>query len=66
MLVQAYQILKSYINLDYTKNVQYVYLFNVKKGCENGIPPYLLGDKGYPFISQIMTPFKEEGTYIIL
>jgi hypothetical protein len=29
------------------------------------IPPYFLTDKGYPLITWIMTPFKEEGQHTI-
>jgi hypothetical protein len=43
------------------KNVQYNGLFETNKGFQHGFPPYLLGDKGYPLISWIMKPFKEEG-----
>jgi hypothetical protein len=42
-------------------------LFDLNKGCGNGTPPYLIGDKNHPFIiTWIMTPFKEEGTHTIL
>jgi hypothetical protein len=29
---------------------QYHGLFNLEKGCQDGIPPSLLGDKEYPFL----------------
>jgi hypothetical protein len=48
------------------KHVQYCGSFDVKKCFRNGNPPYLLGDKGYSFISWIMTPYTEEGTHIII
>jgi len=48
------------------QQVQYHALFDPCKGCGNGIPPYLLGDKGYPFINWIMTPYKEDGHHIVL
>jgi hypothetical protein len=32
----------------------------------NLFPPYIMGDKGYPLISWIMTPFKEEGHLFVL
>lgn len=32
------------------EQVQYHVLFNASKGCKDGTPPYLLGDKGYLFI----------------
>jgi hypothetical protein len=43
------------------KNVQYNGLFETNKGFQHGFPPYPLRDKGYPLISWIMKPFKEEG-----
>jgi hypothetical protein len=40
-------------------------LFDPTKGCGDGTPPYLLGDKRYPLISWIMTPYKKGGQHII-
>lgn len=48
------------------KLVQYFVLFDVNKGCENGSPPYLLGDKGYLLITWIIATYKKEGTHKIL
>jgi len=48
------------------KHVQYCGSFDVKRCCRNGNPTYLLGDKGYSFISWIMTPYIEKGTHIII
>jgi hypothetical protein len=42
-------------------------LFDITRGsCKNIIPPYLLGDKGYPHISWIMMLFKKYGQHNIL
>jgi hypothetical protein len=41
--------------------VQYIGLFEIGRVFQNGFAPYLLGDKGYPLISWIMTLYKEEG-----
>jgi hypothetical protein len=34
---------------------------NVDSGYQDGIPPYLLGDKGYPLLNWIIVPFKSDG-----
>jgi hypothetical protein len=39
-------------------NTQY-HGFNLEKGCQDGIPLYLFGDKGYPFLDWILTPHRE-------
>jgi hypothetical protein len=36
-------------------------LMGVESGYQNGIPPYLLADKGYPLLNWIMVPFKDDG-----
>jgi hypothetical protein len=36
-------------------------LMSVESGYQDGIPPYLLGDKGYPLFSWIMVLFKDDG-----
>jgi hypothetical protein len=36
-------------------------LLHVDSGYQDGIPPYLLADKGYPLLSWMMTPFKDDG-----
>jgi len=46
------------------KHYQFQGLFDVHKGIE-GIPPYLLSDKGYPLIDYMMTPFKDDGHHMI-
>lgn len=49
------------------KQVQLHGLFDITRGsCKDEILPYLLCDKGYPFISWIMTLFKEDGQHNIL
>jgi len=48
------------------KNAQLHGLFDHDKIIQNGFPPYLLGDKGHPLISSIMTLFKEEGQHLVL
>jgi len=48
------------------KHVQYCGSFDVKRCFINGNLPYLIVDKGYSFISWIMTPYIEEGIHIII
>jgi hypothetical protein len=36
-------------------------LLSTTTGSQDGFPPYLLADKGYPLLSWMMTPFKEDG-----
>jgi len=45
---------------------QYHALFDPSKGCGNGTPLYLLGDKVYSIISWMMTPYKEGSRHTIL
>lgn len=40
-------------------------MFNVNKATKR-IPPYLLGDNGYPLINWIMAPFKKNRYHMIL
>ena len=43
------------------KKVVHNQLMSIEKGSLEGFPPYLFGDKEYPFLSWIMTPFKDDG-----
>jgi hypothetical protein len=44
------------------RNAQYHGLFASNNSTfQHGFPPYFLSDKGYPLITWIMIPFKEEG-----
>jgi hypothetical protein len=47
------------------RQTQYHALFDPSKGCGDGTPPYLLGDKRYPLINWIMTLYKKGGRHII-
>ncbi len=38
---------------------QYHGLFNLEKGCQDGMPFYLFGDKGYLLLDWILTPCRE-------
>ncbi len=49
------------------KHAQYKNLLDANRGKLNGsFPPYLVGDKAYPLIPWIMTPFKKKGQHFIL
>jgi hypothetical protein len=48
------------------QQAQYHALFDPSKGCGDGTPPYLLGNKRYPLISWIMTLYRKGGRQIIL
>jgi hypothetical protein len=53
--------LKALCRFGLYKNVQYNGLFDINKVSQNEfVVSYLLGDKGYPLISWIMMPYKEE------
>jgi hypothetical protein len=41
-------------------------LFDIARGSQHEISLYILGNKGYPLISWIMTPFKEDANHTIL
>jgi hypothetical protein len=45
---------------------QLIVLFDIARGSQHEFPLYILGDKGYPLISWIMTPFKEDVNHTIL
>jgi hypothetical protein len=36
-------------------------LIQVDRGSQNGIWPYLLGDKGYPLLDRMLVPYKDDG-----
>jgi hypothetical protein len=36
-------------------------LMSIDGGYQEGVTPYLLGDKGYPLLSWIMVPFRDDG-----
>jgi hypothetical protein len=54
------------IGLDYTNMHSVMVFFNVNRSSLDGVHPYFWGDKGYPLINWVMTPFKEEGQHTIL
>lgn len=37
--------------------------FDMAIGSQDGLPPYLFEDKGYPLLSWLMTPHKEDGEH---
>jgi hypothetical protein len=41
-------------------------LFELGRGSQNEFFPYLLGDKEYPLISWIITPYKNDGQHYVL
>ncbi len=46
------------------RNAQYHGLFTFNNSTfQHGFPPHFLSDKGYPLITWIMIPFKEEGQH---
>jgi hypothetical protein len=48
------------------KKVEYNGLFEIEKASQNGFAPSFLGDKGYPLISWIITPYKKKGQHFVL
>jgi hypothetical protein len=54
------------IGLDYTNMHSVMDFLNVNRSNLDGVHSYFLGDKGYPFINWVMTPFKEEDQHTIL
>jgi hypothetical protein len=62
--VNDFRVLHRYVLY---KQVQLHGLFDITRGsCKDEILPYLFGDKGYPLINWIMTPFKEDEQHNIL
>jgi hypothetical protein len=37
--------------------------FDMATGSQDGLPPYLFENKGYPLLSWLMTPHKEDGEH---
>ncbi len=48
------------------EKAQHMVLFDIARGSQHEFPLYILGYKGYPLISWIMTPFKEDVNHTIL
>jgi hypothetical protein len=55
-----------FVNLVCIEKAQHMVLFDIARGSQHEISLYILGDKGYPLISWIMTPFKEDANHTIL
>lgn len=59
-------MLEFWIGLDYTNMHSVMIFLNVNRIGLDGVHCYFLGEKGYPLINWVMTPFKEEGQHTIL
>ncbi len=59
-------VLGFFVNLVCIEKAQHMGLFDITRGSQHEFPHYILGDKGYPLISWIMTPFKEDANHTIL
>ncbi len=51
--------------LDYINMHSVMVFFNVNRISLDGVHRYFLGEKGYPLINWVMTPFKEKGQHTI-
>lgn len=63
--LEASMILVLYTSFDYIKMFNRIH-FNLVRGCEFFFPPYLFGDKGYPFPPWIITPHKKRQQHFML